>query len=201
MGWTRRDLLKSGVAVPAVVAAAGQTNGSAAAQTPGTSAAGGGRERLLLDFGWRFHLGHASDPAQDFGFSGNFSKTGNFSPAGGPRFDDGDWKPVDLPHDWAIELPFQNDIALLNKGYYPLGRDLSGHQHRLVSPRLRASRLRRGQADLDRVRWRLPGSAGVLERLLHRPTRRAATTRSDSTSRISRLPAARTCCWFAWTPP
>ena len=23
-----------------------------------------GRERLLLDFGWRFHLGHANDPAR-----------------------------------------------------------------------------------------------------------------------------------------
>jgi beta-galactosidase len=27
-------------------------------------------------------------------------------------FDDTDWKAVDLPHDWAIELPFQNDPAL-----------------------------------------------------------------------------------------
>jgi beta-galactosidase len=27
-----------------------------------------------------------------------------------------------LPHDWAIELPFQNDPDLLNKGFYPLGR-------------------------------------------------------------------------------
>ena len=29
---------------------------------------GGGRERLLADFGWRFHLGHANDPALDFGY-------------------------------------------------------------------------------------------------------------------------------------
>ena len=86
-----------------------------------------GRERLLLDFGWRFHLGNADDPTKDFGFgfeqSGNFQKTGNFLPASSIAFDDGDWKPVDLPHDWAVELPFQNDPALSSKGFYPLGRD------------------------------------------------------------------------------
>ena len=55
--------------------------------------------------------------------SGNFQKTGNFLPAGSIAFDDGDWKPVDLPHDWAVELPFQNDPALASKGFYPLGRN------------------------------------------------------------------------------
>ena len=29
------------------------------------------REKLLLDFGWKFHLGHASDPASDFDFGAN----------------------------------------------------------------------------------------------------------------------------------
>lgn len=81
-----------------------------------------GRERLLLDFGWRFHFGHASDPDKDFGFTGNFQKTGNFVPAGALAFDDSQWRPLDLPHDWAIELPFQNDPALRSKGFYPLGK-------------------------------------------------------------------------------
>ena len=27
-----------------------------------------------------------------------------------------------MPHDWAIELPFNNDPDLVNKGFYPLGR-------------------------------------------------------------------------------
>ncbi len=84
-----------------------------------------GRERLCLDFGWRFHFGNANDPAQDFGFggaTGNFQKTGNFMPAGTIAFDDSQWRPVDLPHDWAVELPFQNDPALASKGFYPLGR-------------------------------------------------------------------------------
>ena len=30
---------------------------------------------------------------------------------------------VDLPHDWAVELGFQNDPALSSKGFYPLGRN------------------------------------------------------------------------------
>jgi len=91
---------------------------------------GAGRERLLLDFGWRFHFGNANDPSKDFGFgsgeTGNFQKTGNFMPAGTIAFDDGEWRPVDLPHDWAVELPFQNDQALQNKGFYPLGRNYPG---------------------------------------------------------------------------
>ncbi|MGA2608859.1 MAG: glycoside hydrolase family 2 TIM barrel-domain containing protein, partial [Terriglobia bacterium] len=139
---TRRDLLKTSLLAPAVVAAAHEAvaNGKVARGAPGEAAAtgappagatpespgpGAGRERSLLDFGWRFHFGHANDPAKDFGFgggrSGNFQKTGNFLPAGALAFDDNDWRSLDLPHDWAIELPFENDPALSSKGFYPLG--------------------------------------------------------------------------------
>jgi beta-galactosidase len=123
---TRRDLFKTSLAAPAALATATgiAMSGEAQAQTapPAAAAAGSGRERLLLDFGWRFHFGHAADAAQDFNFRGNFSKTGNFGPVSTLLFDDNDWKAVDLPHDWAIELPFQNDPALSSKGFYPLGR-------------------------------------------------------------------------------
>ena len=126
---TRRDLLKTSLSVPAAVAAAETAfseEAQAQAQTPAgagaPSGSGGGRERLLLDFGWRFHFGHASDMARDFDFRGNFSKTGNFGAVSTLVFDDSDWKAVDLPHDWAIDLPFQNDPALQSKGFYPLGR-------------------------------------------------------------------------------
>ncbi len=139
---SRRDVLKSSLLAPAVVAAASSNPVEAALQAAGESAgalpagepaklgateAGAGRERLLLDFGWRFHLGDACEAAKDFGLgsgrSGNFQKTGGFLTASSPAFDDGDWKAIDLPHDWAIELPFQNDPALLSKGFYPLGRN------------------------------------------------------------------------------
>ncbi|KAB7767218.1 beta-galactosidase GalA [Xanthomonas maliensis] len=71
------------------------------------------RERALFDFGWRFHLGHASDPARDFQF-GTFQRT--FAKAGKDTataaqldFDDSDWQQLDLPHDWALTLPFRQD--------------------------------------------------------------------------------------------
>ena len=125
--WTRRDLLKSGIAASAAVAeqsvAAQSRTGDPAQSTavPG----GGGRERLLLDFGWRFHLGHANDPAQDFGFGnggGTFAKSGNTVAAARGNFDDSAWRKLDLPHDWAIELPFENNRTLTDHGSHPLGR-------------------------------------------------------------------------------
>jgi beta-galactosidase len=139
---SRRDVLKTGLLVPAAAAvqgigSLGTTEAAAEVWSPPpatamresssqNAASGAGRERLLLDFGWRFHFGDADDASKDFGFgsgrAGNFQKTGNFLPAGAIAFDDGDWRSVNLPHDWAIELPFQNDPALASKGFYPLGR-------------------------------------------------------------------------------
>jgi beta-galactosidase len=133
-------LLKTSLLAPAAVAAQGMGPMGAAIEAisqetrpqspnamPNRSASGTYRERLLLDFGWRFHLGNSNDPVKDFGFgngrTGSFQKTGSFLPAGTVGFDDSDWKAVDLPHDWAVELPFQNDPALASKGFYPLGRN------------------------------------------------------------------------------
>ena len=128
--WTRRDLLKTTLAAPAVAAVSTEAvaepqapaQAGPAASPASAAASAAGRERLLLDFGWRFHLGHATDPALDFNFRGNFSKTGGFGPVSTLLFDDSDWKSVNLPHDWAIELPFTNDSQLSSKGFYPLGR-------------------------------------------------------------------------------
>ncbi|MFZ0338438.1 MAG: beta-galactosidase, partial [Terracidiphilus sp.] len=142
--FSRREMLKGSLLAPAVAAAASGMNPVAAAMHAATETAGllpaapsgaaqkpaqpnTARERLLLDFGWRFHLGDACDATKDFGFGsgrgGNFQKTGGFLAASSLAFDDSDWKALDLPHDWAIELPFTNDPALLSKGFYPLGRN------------------------------------------------------------------------------
>src|SRR6185295_6126103 len=72
------------------------------------------RERLLLDFGWKFFMGHARDPLRDLGFGASqsdFSKTGAFAFAT-EKFDDAGWRSLNLPHDWAVELPFVRDEAL-----------------------------------------------------------------------------------------
>ena len=54
----------------------------------------GNRPRLveLFDDGWRFHLGDAAGADE-------------------PEFDDSEWREVDLPHDWSIELPFDPQLA------------------------------------------------------------------------------------------
>ena len=127
--WSRRDVLKSSMAVPAAAAVALPETPASDGYDPAATEAGAPplRERSLLDFGWRFHFGHANDAAKDFGFgagrAGGFQKTGNFLAPSNLAFDDGDWKSVDLPHDWVLGLPFQNDPGLSSKGFYPLGRN------------------------------------------------------------------------------
>ncbi|HTS62966.1 MAG TPA: beta-galactosidase GalA [Candidatus Acidoferrales bacterium] len=126
---TRRDVLKGGMAMPAA-SAIGMADAAAFEQSGQAANALGPaphRECLLLDFGWRFHFGHANDASKDFGFgsgrSGGFQKTGGFLAPSSLAYDDSEWRSIDLPHDWAIGLPFQNDPALASKGSYPLGRD------------------------------------------------------------------------------
>ena len=58
------------------------------------------RERLLLDSGWKFHLGN------EWGNPINLAKAGSSTGPAGRSFSDASWRPVNLPHDWAIELPF-----------------------------------------------------------------------------------------------
>ena len=59
------------------------------------------RKQIVLDAGWRFHYGDAADA----GFMG---------------YDDRGWRKVTLPHDWAVEHPF--DICWASgTGYLPGG--------------------------------------------------------------------------------
>jgi beta-galactosidase len=129
--WTRRDVVKTGVAAslgawampPGAVAGCGEDE--CAAERTSTVGGAAPRERLLLDFNWRFHLGHANDAAQDFGFGRGeeFAKTGAFMlPLFRPAFDVSAWRQLDLPHDWAVELPFENDPELYQQGFKPIGR-------------------------------------------------------------------------------
>ncbi|HSH95714.1 MAG TPA: beta galactosidase jelly roll domain-containing protein, partial [Roseimicrobium sp.] len=67
------------------------------------------RERLLMDFDWKFAFGHATDVSKDFNHAtGQFSylaKAGLGSGASARGFDDSGWRKLDLPHDWAAALP------------------------------------------------------------------------------------------------
>jgi beta-galactosidase len=128
---TRRDLLQSGLALSASSLLASPMDrarswlarhGPAApAESPDAVSR---RARLLFDFGWKFFLGHGSDPRRDLGFGigqGDFAKSGSFDFATA-KFDDSKWRNLNLPHDWAVELPFVWDEEQQSHGYKPLGR-------------------------------------------------------------------------------
>jgi beta-galactosidase len=129
--FTRRDLLRSGLAVSASTLATGSIGRAHAllagyrdAASAEALAAVAPREHLLFDFGWKFFQGHASDPLRDLGFGmgqGDFAKSGEFWFATA-KFDDSKWRPLNLPHDWAVELPFVHDEEQQSHGYKPLGR-------------------------------------------------------------------------------
>lgn len=73
------------------------------------------RERLLLDFGWKFHLGN------DWGIGHGLAKSGSGIGPASVVFSDAGWRQVDLPHDWAIELPFDKR-ADGSHGFKAMGR-------------------------------------------------------------------------------
>jgi len=131
-GISRRDLLYSGAALSASSLVARSAWGRTAALLAGYPEAAGAealaavapREQLLFDFGWKFQFGHGSDPARDLGFGngqGDFAKTGDFE-FSKAKFDDSKWRALNLPHDWAVELPFVRDEAQQSHGYKPIGR-------------------------------------------------------------------------------
>jgi beta-galactosidase len=88
------------------------------------------RERISLDRDWRFAFGHAYDRDKDHGHAtGYFSYLAKAGYADGPAardFDDRDFRELDLPHDWAVELPF-DERGGHSHGYKALGRHFPEH--------------------------------------------------------------------------
>jgi len=56
-------------------------------------------ERWLLDSGWKFYLGNP------WGDVVSLAKAGDNRGPARSDFSDVDWQSVNLPHDWALELP------------------------------------------------------------------------------------------------
>jgi len=84
------------------------------------------RKKVNFDDDWKFHLGHAADPAKDFsyGVANILAKSGNAEETAiDPKFDDSQWRTLNLPHDWVVELPFQNSPSfdVMAHGYKPIG--------------------------------------------------------------------------------
>ncbi|MCX6280902.1 MAG: DUF4982 domain-containing protein [Bacteroidetes bacterium] len=88
--------------------------------------AGSPREKLLMDRGWKFHLGSASSAEKDFGYGSEalFAKAGEAYGPVAPDFKDEDWRSLDVPHDWMVEQEFvkSNNSNVLSHGYKPAGR-------------------------------------------------------------------------------
>ena len=72
------------------------------------------REHLSLDANWRFHLG------DDWPDALSLVNSGTGSGPAAEYFADSYWRTVNLPHDWAVELPFDSS-ADGSHGFKPLG--------------------------------------------------------------------------------
>ncbi|HEX7984220.1 MAG TPA: beta-galactosidase GalA [Duganella sp.] len=83
------------------------------------------RERINIDKDWRFAHGHAYDAQKDFRHGLRpffFAKAGYGDGPASADFSDAAWRKVDLPHDWAVELPF-DARADTNHGSLAIGRN------------------------------------------------------------------------------
>ena len=78
--------------------------------TSGALASGGSRVITPFDADWRFHLGDADGAAS-------------------PTYNDRDWRPLRLPHDWSIEgenvedNPGGGTIFVINMSVYGIIED------------------------------------------------------------------------------
>jgi len=72
------------------------------------------REHLSLDANWKFHLG------DDWPNALRLDKAGSSGGPASEKFNDNSWRSLDLPHDWAIELPFDRN-ADESHGFKPVG--------------------------------------------------------------------------------
>ena len=84
------------------------------------------RKKINIDGNWKFHYGHAANPEKDFNYSIDpaFSKSGSdVGTVADVTFADSTWRTLDLPHDWAVELPFvhENNLSVESHGFKPVG--------------------------------------------------------------------------------
>jgi beta-galactosidase len=72
------------------------------------------REHLSLDANWKFHLG------DDWPGALRLDKAGSSGGPAAEKFNDNSWRSINLPHDWAVELPFDKN-ADTSHGFKPVG--------------------------------------------------------------------------------
>ncbi len=92
-------------------------------------------ETIRMDRNWEFAFGNASSQALDFGCGTEYftylTKAASIHNIGpySPKFDKSEWpaewKQVDLPHDWVVDLPFAGE-ASLSHGFKTVGYQYPG---------------------------------------------------------------------------
>ena len=81
----------------------------------------GPRETILLDDGWRFHLGDiVPKPPHTGDDTYQWTKAGAAAGAAAAKYDDSGWRLLDLPHDFVVEGPFAPEENV-GQGYHPKG--------------------------------------------------------------------------------
>ncbi len=79
------------------------------------------RQVRLFNDGWLFSKGDVPSPLANKHLAGYmFNKAGYARGAARGSYDDSDWAPVKLPHDWSIDGPFSPDNHV-NQGFLPRG--------------------------------------------------------------------------------
>jgi beta-galactosidase len=103
------------------------------------------RQRLLMDLGWKFRLG------DQWGTGERLDKAGASGGPAGVKFSDRGWRDVNLPHDWAVELPFDPKADEAH-GFKPVGPgygDTSVGWYRRSFPLAEADKSRRLWLEFD----------------------------------------------------
>src|SRR5689334_11044483 len=80
------------------------------------------RQSLSLDHGWLFHLGDIDSPVPTDKHIAAYmaNKAGWARGAARINYDDSDWRPLDLPHDWSVEGEF-DPKNYIDNGFLPRG--------------------------------------------------------------------------------
>lgn len=95
------------------------------------TASGQTREKISLDKSWKFFLEKNTPYDSELGYGKNgfsyFAKTGFADGPAGKEFDTGKWSDIDLPHDWVVEMPF-DERASASHGYLAGGKGIKDAQ-------------------------------------------------------------------------
>lgn len=91
----------------------------------GTMQAQSLRERINFDDGWHFAFGHPYDKTKDYNTGTSYftylaKARYGADGAAAANFDHRSWRKLNLPHDWAVEVPFDS-LGSHSHGYKAVG--------------------------------------------------------------------------------